>query len=242
MKQYIKNRWARLLQLFKPAPASNIPYYVVRSHVEAGFERRYIIIDALLTVAILLPIGFAIDSTLRSWPWWQIIVVGMIVYVMLSFISAALNLTADAMTIVDEDHRVHDCVEFIRQQQYSREILEDIADLAALNSGATQNKLSLPAIILTAVATVAVIGIGSIGLGFTLGMLALLSLLSFATTTGEANADLIVQKAVLLVSREEARTRKEDEKRLLWDMVMSQTSTPGTTRTQSSADGKQVVR
>lgn len=182
-----------------------------------------------------------LDSTLRQLPWWQLVLVALVVFVPFAAISIALNLTADAMALTDEDQKVQSCMNFIKKQKYTPEILDDIAALASLNSGSAQNRLSLPAVLLTAIATVAVIGAVSFGFGFTLGMLALFGLLSFAITTGEVNADLIVQKAVLLVSREEARTRKADEKRLLWDMVMSEASTPGTPRTQSSAGGKQAI-
>lgn len=231
MLHYVRRRWAHFSRLWKPLPEPTIPYYVVRANVESGFGRRNTIIDSAINVAIFLPIGFLLASALRQLPWWQIILVALVVFVPFAAISIALNLTADAMTLTDEDQKVQSCIDFIKKQKYTTEILDDIAALASLNSGSAQNRLSLPAVLLTAVATVAVIGAVSFGFGFTLGMLALLSLLSFAATTGEANADLIVQKAVLLVSREQIRERKARiEQSLLQDMLVEDTSVFGTSR------------
>lgn len=226
--RYIRRRWRRISQLWRPHHKSTIPYFVVRDHVEAGYERRALLIDTIVDIAIIMSIGIALDPNLRQPPLWTAIIGGILAYLLLVGISFTASLTAEAMSFTNESQRVEECLEFLRRQQYSRQTIDDITAIAALNSGSVQNKLPLPTVILTVIATVVVIQQFSLGIWFILGLMALLSLLNFATTTGEVHADQIIQKAAVLVLRDYEQQRRKPPEQFL-DQILDTELGPSNT-------------
>ena len=224
--RYLQRRWRRFSHLWRPHPTSTIPYFVVRDHVEAGFERRGLLIDTVVDTAIIMAIGIALDPKLRQPPLWAVIVGSILTYLIFVGISFTTSVTADVMSFMDESQRVEACVAFLGQKAYSRKTIDDIAALAAMNSSSVQNRLPLPTVILTVIATIVVIQQFSPGIWFILGMMALLSLLSFAMTTGEAHADLIVQKAIVITQREDDQRKQQIKNERLIEALLTRPVTP----------------
>jgi hypothetical protein len=184
-------------------PVSTIPYYVVRAHVEQGYDRRSLAVDAAVDVAVLLIFGVLFDQSLRQAPWSALLILTLIVaWAIFTIIYFTVMLTAATITFVDEEQLVARCVAFLQHQQYTARTLNDITTFATHGTNAAQVRTPLPTVLLTAIATIAIIERLSGPYGFALGGMTLLSLVSLAATTGEANADLIIQKAVTLYLHE----------------------------------------
>jgi hypothetical protein len=201
MWQYLRNQWNYTAQLWRPVPTPYLPYFVVREHVEKGFDRRRVIITSIISAAFAVVLGALTDPLFRAYSLWQMFSIGLAIWIVLSFLSITFNLTGEAMLMDDEEVSISRCIRFLRDKQYTMEQISDIAVLAAMNTNATQSKLPLPTVVLTAVATIAVVNNISLGVGVALGFMAFISLLSFATATGHAHADAIIQKTAFIMQQ-----------------------------------------
>lgn len=182
-----------------------IPYYDVHTSVLRGYHHRDVIwwclIITLFTASITPWICLVYENLCKDLEVNLLAI--LIAVVLLFFLHLLIEFIGDALTDTRESILVEQCITYLREKKYNLDTLKDIQTMSEIGSHAFQVRTPLPIILLTVIATVSVISGMPTVVKIYLGMFMYLSLFSLFRSLREANIDVIIRKALVIVMREQ---------------------------------------
>lgn len=232
MRDYLEYVRERTIAFFKDifgSPIrSSIPYYIVRQYALDLLKWHYKVVNAFLWVlgSAVLTL-FVQPSFFMQFHWFGILSAFFILWIILLYI----DLLMSSLSYTEGREHVETLVTQLQNDTtFSLDVLRTIISLAEVTNNAFQHRFSLPAIVVTVMAALLIIEGIDPTIKVFMVLFIIMALLSFVAATRDAQINLNLHKAALIVSRE-----REDEQRRFLQKLIEQPAPLEHTQPEASA-------